>query len=281
MNASGQNHSISASNRGLFGLMLVGIGIIVLADQYLKTNWLSLMALPLAGIVLLVRGVRRQTMLMITGGSILTGLGLGFFVNYSPLVMPSLPNRFGLALLAFSLGWMLIVPLSVLSGCRPGWWALIPGSITAALGASFLFSPLRWYDFVFYLVTGLGLALLIWGIAGRLFGLIIAGSLLVGIGPGIYFGWGMPDEPNALARTGVMLVGFALGWGFITLITRFTLGKFVWWPFIPGGVLAMVGWGLYIGGNPDNALSFIGNTGSVGLILFGLYLMLLRKGIHK
>jgi len=25
---------------------------------------------------------------------------------------------------------------------------------------------------------------------------------------------------------------------------------------------------------------FIGNTGSVGLILFGIYLLLLRKGIH-
>jgi hypothetical protein len=42
----------------------------------------------------------------------------------------------------------------------------------------------------------------------------------------------------------------------------------------------MVGWGLYIGGDPENATAFIANTGSVGLIIFGLYLLLLRKGIH-
>jgi hypothetical protein len=53
--------------------------------------------------------------------------------------------------------------------------------------------------------------------------------------------------------------------------------KFVWWPLIPGGLLAVVGWGLYIGGDPGNALAFIGNTGSIGLIIFGVYLLLLRR----
>jgi hypothetical protein len=43
----------------------------------------------------------------------------------------------------------------------------------------------------------------------------------------------------------------------------------------------MVGWGLYIGGNPGNALSFIGNTGSIGLIVFGIYLLLMRRGFHQ
>jgi hypothetical protein len=46
-------------------------------------------------------------------------------------------------------------------------------------------------------------------------------------------------------------------------------------------VLAMVGWGLYIGGNPGSALSFIGNTGSLGLIIVGAYLLLLRRSIRK
>jgi hypothetical protein len=67
----------------------------------------------------------------------------------------------------------------------------------------------------------------------------------------------------------------------ITVISRVLYKKFTWWPLIPGGVLAMVGWGLYIGGNPSNALGFVGNTGSIGLIIFGIYLLLLRFGMQK
>jgi len=89
------------------------------------------------------------------------------------------------------------------------------------------------------------------------------------------------NEPSALSRTGIMLVAFALGWGLITVFSRVIKSAFVWWPLIPGGILAMVGWGLYIGGNPENALSFIGNTGSIGLIIFGVYLLLLRRGIQR
>ena len=85
---------------------------------------------------------------------------------------------------------------------------------------------------------------------------------------------------NTLAQTGIMLVCIGLGWLLITVFSRVITAQFVWWPLIPGGILAVVGWGLYIGGNPNNALSFIGNTGSIALILFGIYLILLRRGIR-
>ena len=38
----------------------------------------------------------------------------------------------------------------------------------------------------------------------------------------------------------------------------------------------MVGWGLTIGGNRGSAMTLIGNTGSISLIIFGLYLILMR-----
>ena len=50
-----------------------------------------------------------------------------------------------------------------------------------------------------------------------------------------------------------MLVWFSLGWILITVFLRLLMKKFIWWPLIPGGILAMVGSGLYIGGNPENA----------------------------
>ena len=78
-----------------------------------------------------------------------------------------------------------------------------------------------------------------------------------------------------------MLVILAIGWGLITVFSRVITDKFTWWPLIPAGILAMTGWGLYIGGNPDNALGFIGNTGSIVLIILGIYLLLLRHGISR
>jgi hypothetical protein len=128
---------------------------------------------------------------------------------------------------------------------------------------------------------GIALPLIAWGLGAKLVGLIIPGSLLVGAGPGIYMAWGVNSEPNGLVQTGVMLVWFAFGWLLITVLSRVIVSRFAWWPLIPGGILAVVGCGLYIGGDPDNALGFIGNTGSIGLMIFGLYLLLMRKGIHR
>jgi hypothetical protein len=161
------------------------------------------------------------------------------------------------------------------------WWALVPGGVLVGAGLALSGSPLEVVDFVLYILCGLGLGLLIWGMAAKLFGLIISGSLLLGIGPGIYFGWRDLVDINVLAQTGVMLVFFAFGWGLITVLARRIYGKFIWWPLIPGGILAVAGWGLFIGGDPGNALGFIGNTGTIGILVFGLYLILMRKGIHN
>jgi hypothetical protein len=144
----------------------------------------------------------------------------------------------------------------------------------------FLFTPAGLLDFVFYLGAGGGVVFLGVGVYKKLFGLIIPGCLLITIGPGIATAWGKMHNVSALAQTGAMLVWFALGWAFITLISRLVYQKLYWWPLIPGGILAVVGWGLYIGGNPGNAMSFIGNTGSIVMIIFGIYLLLMRRGIR-
>jgi hypothetical protein len=66
----------------------------------------------------------------------------------------------------------------------------------------------------------------------------------------------------------------------ISLFGRWIGRRSIWWPMIPGGILLMVGSGLYIGGDPTRAVGFISNTGSIALVIFGLYLLLMRKGIH-
>lgn len=264
----------------VLGLALITLGLVVLLDQFLRTGWLVLALIPGIGFVFLVAGILTRKISFIIPGSLIlfTGLGLmaglHWFSTYWFRVL-------GAALIGLATGWTAISLFSGLFTEKFYWWALIPAGAVASLSVIFMFTALRLLDFVFYLLTGIGIILLGVGIYQRLFGLIIPGCLLSGIGPGIYIAWARNIEPNRIAQTGQMLVWFALGWGLITLFSRVVTTKFIWWPLIPGGVLATVGWGLYIGGNPQNAVSFISNSGSVGIIIFGLYLLLLRRGIQR
>ena len=160
-------------------------------------------------------------------------------------------------------------------------WSIPTGCLSISIFTLLIFSQHLFLDYIFYIGLGISVALLFSGIYWKLFGLVIPGSLLIGISPGVFFAWSNTAGQNGLVRTGVMLVWFALGWGLVTIFARVQTFKFVWWPLIPGGILAMVGWGLYIGGNPSRAVGFIGNSGSIALLIFGIYILLIRRGIHR
>ncbi|MEN6409501.1 MAG: hypothetical protein ABFD44_07315 [Anaerolineaceae bacterium] len=263
------------------GVAVILIGLIIFADQFLHTGWLSLLILPAFGALMLAAGVLTRRPGLIIPGSLLTGLGAGAALAFTAPISEEIPHQIGAVLAGFALGWFAITLITWLRDLRIAWWATIPGTVIAALAIIFLYTPLRLVDFVFYLTTATALIFLTWGVGTRLLGLIITGGVLFGIGPGIYFAWSNPAAGNGLTQTGTMLVCFAVGWALITLGSRMVVSKFLWWPLIPGGILAVTGWGLYIGGNPNNALHFIGNTGSLGLILLGVYLLVWRWGFRK
>lgn len=261
------------------GVLLLVSGGSILLDQSLQTGWLSYAVVILAGLIILSGGLLARSLVWALAGGLMAGMGTGSYFLLQEVGQPW-NLRLGGFLLCFGLGWLLVLLLSTLRLEDHPWWALLPGSLSTALGACFLFSPLRVVDFVLYLGLGLGLALLAWGSFERWIGLIIPGCLALGASSGVYLAWGVPADSTGLAQTGFMLVFFGLGWLLITLFSRLVTTNVVWWPLIPGGILAVVGWGLYIGGNPNNALNFISNTGSIALILFGIYLLLLRRGIR-
>lgn len=263
------------------GMVLVTAGLLILLERYARTGWLGLVVPPAVGAIFLLGGMRFRRLGLIVTGAIVTGLGMGVFTALNLLSEHGIQKQVGGLLLCFALSWLLILLASRFFARRVAWWALVPGGILAAAGLCFWFTDLRLVDMALYLTLGVGLSLLVWGVARRVFGLIIPGGLLCGIGPGIYLAWGGSALPNPLAQTGLMLVWFAFGWGLVILFSRVISAGFIWWPLIPGGVLAVTGWGLYIGGNPGGAASFIGNTGSIGLIIFGLYLLLMRSGIQR
>lgn len=259
------------------GIILIGSGLVYILDQWLKTGWLTLLVLPFLSALALYRGIQTKRLTLAVTGALISGLGWGIFFLLNRAITISDFSRGGLFFIWLGMGLIGILGATIFFQKEPAYWALVPGFILISAGLPLVFSQVALLTFIFSVGMGLGLSLLLWGMLQRLLGLIIPGCLLLGIAPGVYFAWSRIGDINGLTETGIMLVWFALGWGLITISSRILTHKFTWWPLIPGGLLAVVGWGLYIGGNPGNALSFIGNTGSVGLIIFGVYLLLLRR----
>ncbi len=283
--APASRNEARTSYLSMVGLFIMVIGALFLIDQNLKTGWLTGISLPVAGIIMLIEGLRKRQFGWTIPGILVLGLGVGAFMALVPFPQLGTAQRIGVLLLSFGASWLLLCLASRWLLGQTAWWAFLVGMIVLSTGLAFLFSnPHTWLtDGVLFVITGTGIGFLVWGLAERLLGLIIPGCILLGIGPGIGLAWGdlLPDEFNGLSQTGIMLACFGLGWLLLTPFSRVVTHTFVWWPLIPGGILLVVGMGLYIGGKPDNALSFIGNTGSIGLIFFGLYLFLMRKGIRK
>jgi hypothetical protein len=262
------------------GVVLCTAGGMILADQLFQIPWLTMLAPVVSGLILLGYGLRSRLRGYLMAGSLIVGAGLGVFLSIVGFGALTIPQRVGIALLGLALGFGGITALILLIYRKVAWWPLIPFVTIGSLGFALSFTPAGFFDFVIYLLTGLGLVLLAVGVYKRLIGLIIPGCLLVTMGPGTTFAWGTLPAGNSLAQTGVMLVWYGLGWGLITLFSKVVFEQFVWWPLIPGGILAVVGWGLYIGGNPGNAVNFISNSGSIVMIIFGIYLLLMRRGIR-
>ena len=265
----------------LVGVVLVVAGVLFLLDQRIKTNWLSL-ALPVfVSIILLSAGIVSKKQHLLIPGFIMFGVSAAFFILFQHLVNLKTITLVFAAIGIFSFSWLLLfVAMAVIKKIYP-WWALFVATISGAVSYNFLNQNLSLVNFVFSISLGIGIVFLLWGIKRKNIGLLIPALLVGTIGTGIYLAWKETAEPNGLEQTGTMLVWFALGWILITVVSKVFSRKFIWWPLIPGGVLAMVGLGLYIGGNPSNALGFVQNTGSIGLIMFGLYLILLKYGMKN
>jgi hypothetical protein len=278
---SENNHKPKLHITSLIGLMLIVAGLLSLLDLQLKTKWITLSIPVLLGLVLLIYGYISESKGWLISGALITGLGLGGFFALQQIHTIPLISRFGYLAMFFAASWLLIFAVLYLFYKHIAWWSLICTAIFGGTGYILLATRSSIFDFVFWIPLLLGGVFLIWGWNRKKIGLVIPGCVLATVGPGISIAWSKSTDPQGLIETGVMLVWFSLGWFLITVISRVLYKKFTWWPLIPGGVLAMVGWGLYIGGNPSNALGFVGNTGSIGLIIFGIYLLLLRFGMQK
>jgi len=271
----------SRSLLNFLGLSIIVVGLALILNQYLHTGWLVLLILPVISLVVVVFGIRQRTFALLLPGGILFLLGIGGFLAFYVLQGLSLHFRLGVLSVTLGICWLTVTSITALFNQKIAWWSLIPGFSFLGLGISLIFTHFQWFDAVFWILLGLGIAFLVWSYGTRIIGLAIPGSLLVAIAPGILFGWMNYYSDRILVHIGIMLSWFAIGWGLIILFWRLVRTRFIWWPLIPGGVLAVVGWGLYISQNPGNAISFISNTSAIMLIILGIYLLLLRSSLRK
>jgi hypothetical protein len=265
-----------------FGAILVMAGFLILLDQYLRTEWLSLTVIPAIGLILLATGLNSRRMGWIIPGLLVGALGTaGVLLFGNPMGQEKFTVRLGWSFMAISIGFLAILFFSLIYAKRHHWWAFLVACILAGTAYPFITDRLNVFVFIASIAFLTGIGFLAWGFFERMLGLLIPGSLLAGLGPGFYLGFVMNAASNELVQIGFMITCFGLGWVMITLSHRMINPRFLWWPLIPGGILTMVGWGLTIGGNQRIAMSLIGNTGSISLIIFGLYLILMRRGIRR
>jgi len=157
---------------------------------------------------------------------------------------------------------------------RPRHGAAI-GMMMILAGVALLLSHFLALDLGVYLLLLLGLGMLAWGAYSHTSGWIIPGGILTGIGTGALVFNG-PWQVASQYQPGIFLLCFALGWFLIPVFTRLFGTGMHWWPFIPGGIMAISGSALLlVHGSMRETIANL--LQAALLILAGLYLVL-RKG---
>ncbi len=129
----------------------------------------------------------------------------------------------------------------------------------------------------------LGVLFIVWAALARLPALMIPGGILTGLGIGILLSETAFGSASGETRGGIIVLGLGLGFLMIVPLVRLVSPTTHWWPFIPGGIITLVGIGLLIGGAALNVLTFLGQLWPVIPIVVGLYLIwqMLRKQEDK
>jgi hypothetical protein len=127
-------------NEWIGGVILIGLGLFFLVNQFVSFNWdqLGVYFLPALGLLFLLAGIFTRQAGPIIPGGILSGIGWGAVLVNGPFADTG-DTAGGIFMLAFALGWALIVVLTAVFTPKPHWWPLIPGGIMAVIGAGLLF----------------------------------------------------------------------------------------------------------------------------------------------
>jgi hypothetical protein len=153
----------------------------------------------------------------------------------------------------------------------------VGGVVLIALGVLFLigqFVQTTWYGQLMLGVLAVGF--LATGLLTRNSGWLVPGGILGGLSLGIALQNLVVDVSDE-RKAAIFLLCFAAGWVLMTLLSLVTT-RIQWWPLIPGGIMALIGGGLFIGGAAITVLQFVGSYGwPLILIAIGIAIIVRRK----
>ena len=148
--------------------------------------------------------------------------------------------------------------------------SVVSGIGLVALGVIFLISQFVEFNGLYFLLL-LGLGFIGWSVIGRNKGLMIPGGILFGIGLGTVLNESaFATRLEGDAEGALFLLGFAVGWFLITVLTKLFFNDFQWWPMIPGGIMALIGLGLLTDGALLQTIGSIGRWWPLILIAIGI-----------
>jgi hypothetical protein len=105
------------------------------------------------------------------------------------------------------------------------------------------------------IVLALGVAFLTAHLVTREYGLLVPGGILTGLGAGF-----VASQQLVVADSvGSGLVVLGLGLGFVSIWViggLLRVARHHWWPLVPGGILAVIGGSLVLGGQAVQVLEF-------------------------
>ncbi len=119
-----------------------------------------------------------------------------------------------------------------------------------------------------WIVMLIGVGFLVAFVFTRQYGYLVPGGIMTGLGAGIIASENLAatDEQTG----GVVVLGLGLGFVSIWVIGAIAhVDRHHWWPIIPGGILAVIGAALLIGGQAVNLLDYWG----VAIIVIGLIVL--------
>jgi hypothetical protein len=156
---------------------------------------------------------------------------------------------------------------------------LVGGIALIVFGLIALLAQLTDWEWLgLFILPGLGLIFLAWGILTRQSGLLIPGGILSGLGLGTLLVAGPFGDLSGTAEGGLFMLAFALGWVLIPVVSTIFTSDNHWWALIPAAIMGLIGGGLLLGGVAMNLLELLETIWPVFLILGGLWLILRRSG---
>jgi hypothetical protein len=125
---------------------------------------------------------------------------------------------------------------------------------------------------------GLGGIFLVWALISRVFGLLIPGSILLGLAGSAYLVEGPLAYLSDLDQGAVVMFGLAAGFVLISALSPATNRARGWaaWPLIPAACIAAAGGAMITGQNGVAVLEFLGKAWPLVLVIIGLSLIFKR-----